>query len=162
MDKALIPEWIKEIKGKSEEKARSSRENAIAESLIHAEVPGIWDEFIREFLIQSEGCKTLGEVGTVTVEDVSQINAPDKAFKLSIFGSGPFGPLLSTTVRLRLEGVRPHIECLREDPEKDFKVLAYVGRLGKVCFMTDRESTPKMAAEYVIKKMIRDLGVDVP
>ena len=160
MDKALIPEWIKDINEKTEERKRSSREIAIAESLVRVEAPGVWDEFIRELRIQCEGCKTLCEVGKVTLDDVSQSNPPDKAFKLSIFGSGPFGSLLSIIVRLKLEHCHPHIECLREDREKDFKILFRVDLLNKVCLVTNCESTPRMAAECVVKSMIRDLGID--
>lgn len=161
MDNVLIPEWIKEINARSEEKARSIREIALAESLLRAKVPVAWEEFIREFRIQREGCNTLREVSTTTFDDVSQTNPPDKAFKLSIFGSSPFGPLLSTAVRLKVEHGHPHIECLREDNEKDFKIFFHLTPLGEVLFLTDRESTAQMAAEYVVKKMIRDLGIDI-
>jgi hypothetical protein len=164
MNEVLIPEWIKERKAQQEKKELERRSIIMSESLMRAEAPSLWDEFIRELAIQCEGCKTLSEILRATLDNVSQTDPPDKAFKFTIYGSKPFGPLLSTVVRVKLEFSRPYIECLREaeDHGRDYKIFFHVDLLGRACFMTPYgQSTPKMAAEYVVKDMIRDLDSGV-
>ena len=159
MHDLLIPEWIKDRKARQEKESLRRQSVVMAESLVRADLPAVWDEFVRELAIQVDACKLLAEVSSVKLEGVSQANDPEKAHKFTIYGSGMAGPLLYTIIRLKLEYSRPYIECLRdaEDHGKDYKIFFHLDKMGRTCFMADRELSPRMAAEYVAERMIHDL-----
>lgn len=158
---ALIPAWIRELRAQEESDERSRRELKMAESLIRSEAPKIFEQFSQPLANQVEACKLLSKVRNVQFEDFRKANPPDNAFKITMIENTPFGNILATVVRLRRDSTLPHIECLREaeDHGRDYKIDFRVNPLGEVVLVAGGgDATPEMAAEYVVKAMIRDVN----
>jgi hypothetical protein len=151
----LVPAWIKELNAEEEKEERARREFQLAQSLIRSKVPEIWEDFIRELTIQVNACKLLSSVRNPRLDDVSQSNPPEKAYKVTMYGSGPFGKVRATTVRLKTDGAMPYIECLCDaiEDEKDYKINFRVNPVGEVELIISGGATPQMAAEHVVRSM---------
>ena len=164
MNDMMTPAWIKELKTKLEGQQRSQRGKAMAESLIRAEAPRLWEEFVRELEIQVKSCGSLPGFGACALHDISQTNPPEKVYRASLNGSGPYPNSAFTDVHFRIpEFDLPYIDCLRDalDHGKDFMIPIRVYGMGEVKLILPDGSAvnPKSAAEYVVKSMVRDMGL---
>jgi len=155
-----IPAWIKELNAEEEKEEQVRRQFQLAQSLIRSKAPEIWEGFIRELGIQVKYCSLLSSVRNPRMDDVSQTNPPEKAYKITMYGSGPFGNIRTTTVRLKMDRGIPYIECLcdAEDMGKDYKISFRVNPIGEVELVINGEATPQMAAEHVVKLMATNIN----